>query len=249
MRQRWYCVGQEAARVAVQRLERTAMLRAFLKAVAVVAGVLLVPAAAVACEGGKVLMEDNFSKLNRAWGVAVDPKLERLDGEGLSTDYPPGTVKRAISQWGFFDNAVICATYKVTYNCTDADRCETQPYVGLIVWGVDLENYYAFEVAPLVGIYSVQRLQNNKWLTPVNWTALPGNRKFAAGDQFELSAVMKGNMVTFKVNDRPVIEFEAMAPEGGSLVGFELAAAQTGRSKTQLNLSKYEVRELTPESQ
>lgn len=224
------------------------MLRIFLRAAAVAAGILVAPAA-FACEGGKVLMEDNFTKLNRAWGVAIDPKLERVDGEGLSTDYPPGTVKRAISQWGFFDNAVACATYSVAYNCTEADRCETQPYVGLIVWGVDLENYYAFEVAPLVGIYSVQRLQNNKWLTPVNWTALPGGRKFAAGDKFEISAVMKGNMVTFKVNDRPVIEFEAMAPEGGSLVGFELAAAQTGRAKTQLNLSRFEVRELTAESQ
>ena len=166
------------------------MLRAFLSAAAVLGGILLSPAAAFACEGGKVLMEDNFSKLNRAWGVAIDPKLERIDGEGLSTDYPAGTVKRAISQWGFFDNAVACATYSVAYRCTDADKCETQPYVGLVVWGVDLENYYAFEVAPLVGIYSVQRLQNNKWLTPVNWTALPGGRKFAAGDKFEISAVM-----------------------------------------------------------
>ena len=225
------------------------MLKVILSAAAVATGIFLAPAAAFACEGGKVLMEDNFNKLNRAWGVAIDPKLERVDGEGLSTDYPPGTVKRAISQWGFFDNAVACATYTVAYRCTDADQCETQPYVGLVVWGVDLENYYAFEVAPLVGIYSVQRLQNNKWLTPVNWSALPGGRKFAAGDKFELSAVMKGNMVTFKVNDRAVIEFEAMAPEGGSLVGFELAAAQTGRAKTQLNLSRFEVRELAPESQ
>ena len=55
--------------------------------------------------------------------------------------------------------------------------------------------------------------------------------------------------MTFKVNDRPVVEFEAMAPEGGSLVGFELAAAQTGNAKSQLNLSRFEVRELTPESQ
>ena len=55
-------------------------------------------------------------------------------------------------------------------------------------------------------------------------------------------------MITFKVNDRPVVEFEAMAPEGGSLVGFELAAAQTGNAKAQLNLSSFEVRELTPES-
>ncbi|MEW9808454.1 hypothetical protein [Mesorhizobium marinum] len=224
-------------------------MKVFLRTAMLVAGILIAPAAASACEGGKVLMEDSFNKLNRAWGVAIDPKLERIDGDGLSTDYPPGTVKRAISQWGFFDNAVACATFSVAYSCTDADRCETQPYVGLIVWGVDLENYYAFEVAPLVGIYSVQRLQNNKWLTPVNWTALPGRTKFNAGDKFEISAVMKGGLITFKVNDRPVIEFEAMAPDGGSLVGFELAAAQTGRSKTQLNLSRFEVRELTAESQ
>ena len=100
------------------------MLKAFVRVVALATGILMAPLAALACEGGKVLMEDNFSKLNRAWGVAIDPKLERVDGEGLSTDYPPGTVKRALSQWGFFDNAVVCATYKVAYNCTDADRCD-----------------------------------------------------------------------------------------------------------------------------
>ena len=51
------------------------MLKVILSAAAVATGIFLAPAAAFACEGGKVLMEDNFNKLNRAWGVAIDPKL------------------------------------------------------------------------------------------------------------------------------------------------------------------------------
>ena len=220
------------------------MLKAVLSAAAVAAGIGLMPCAAFACEGGKVLMDDNFTKMSPAWGVALDEKNETIGANGLSVDYPPGSVKRALSQWGYFENAVTCATFAVTYRCPDPAKCETQPYVGLVVWGVDLANYYTFEVAPLVGIYSVQRLQNNKWLTPVAWTKLPSGKRYLNGDKFELSAVMRGNQVSFKLNDQTVVEFEVMAPEGGALVGFELAAAQKGDVKSQISLSNFEVREL-----
>ena len=219
-------------------------MKAVLTIAAVLAGLVLAPSVAAACEGGRVLMDDSFAKLNPAWGVSLDQKTEKIDDKGLAVDYAPGGVKRALSQWGFFDNAVACASYTVEYKCTDPEKCETQPYVGLVVWGVDLANYYAFEVAPLVGIYSVQRLQDNRWLTPVAWAELPGGKKIASGEKFELSAVVKGNTVTFKLNDQVVTEFEALAPEGGSLVGFELAAAQDGEAKSKLGLSRFEVREL-----
>ena len=220
------------------------MLRAFLRTMAVTVALVAIPAVGQACEGGRVLMDDSFTKLNPAWGVSLDPQSEKIDSNGLSVSYAPGGVKRALSQWGFFDNAVACASYTVEYQCTDAEKCKTQPYVGLVVWGRDLANYYTFEVAPLVGIYSVQRLQDNRWLTPVAWSKLPGDKKIASGQKFELSAVVKGNKVTFKLDDQTVAEFEALAPEGGSLVGFELAAAQYGSAKSEISLSRFEVREI-----
>lgn len=220
------------------------MLKAVVMTMAVAAGMVAVPSISSACEGGRVLMDDSFTKLNPAWGVSLDDKSERIDSNGLSVSYEPGGVKRALSQWGYFDNAVACATYTVEYQCTDAEKCETQPYVGLVVWGKDLANYYTFEVAPLVGIYSVQRLQDNRWLTPVAWSTLPDDKKFASGEKFEISAVVKGNQVTFKLNDQTVVEFEALAPEGGSLVGFEMAAAQNGSAKSDISLSRFEVREI-----
>ena len=189
-------------------------------------------------------MDDSFTKLNPAWGVSLDEKSEKIDSNGLSVSYAPGGVKRALSQWGFFDNAVACASFTVDYKCTDAEKCETQPYVGLVVWGTDLANYYTFEVAPLVGIYSVQRLQDNRWLTPVAWSKLPGGKKIDSGQKFEISAVVKGGQVTFKLDDQTVAEFEALAPEGGSLVGFEMAAAQNGSAKSDISLSRFEVREI-----
>jgi hypothetical protein len=222
------------------------MLKTIMSAAIVAAGIALMPAAGFACEGGKVLMDDNFTKLNPAWGVSLNPPSETLDADGLSVDYAPGAVKRALSQWGFFDNAVTCATFSVSYRCGDPVKCDTQPYVGLVVLGSDLANYYTFEVAPLVGIYSIQRLQNNRWLTPVAWTRLPSGKRYLSGDKFELSAVVRGGQVTFKLNDQPVAEFEGLAPEGGSLVGFELAAAQRGDVKSRISLSNFEVRELAP---
>jgi hypothetical protein len=222
------------------------MLKALMIAATLAAGVALTTGSGFACEGGKVLMDDNFTKLTPAWGVSLAGPSEKLDAGGLSVDYQPGQVKRALSQWGYFDNAVICATYSVTYKCGDPVKCDTQPYVGLVVFGSDLANYYTFEVAPLVGIYSVQRLQNNRWLTPVAWTKLPSGKRYLNGDKFELSAVVQGNQVSFKLNDQPVVEFEALAPEGGSLVGFELAAAQKGEVKSQISLSNFEVRDLAP---
>ncbi len=220
------------------------MLKAVLKTMAVAAGMIAIPSIGQACEGGRVLMDDSFAKMNPAWGVSLDAKNEKIDANGLSVSYAPGGVKRALSQWGFFDNAVACASFTVSYKCTDAEKCETQPYVGLVVWGTDLANYYSFEIAPLVGIYSVQRLQDNRWLTPVAWAKLPGDKKIASGDKFEISAVVKGNAVTFKLNDQTVAEFEALAPEGGSLVGFEMAAAQDGDAKSNISLSRFEVREI-----
>lgn len=220
------------------------MFKAVLRTMATAAGLVAIPALGHACEGGRVLMDDSFTKLNPAWGVSLEEKTEKIDSSGLSVSYEPGGVKRALSQWGFFDNAVACASYTVEYECTDAGQCETQPYVGLVVWGEDLANYYTFEVAPLVGIYSVQRLQDNRWLTPVAWSKLPGGKKIESGQKFELSAVVKGNQVTFKLDDQTVVEFEALAPEGGSLVGFELAASQDGKAKSEISLSRFEVREI-----
>ncbi len=220
------------------------MVKTILGTTALMAALLAIPAIGHACEGGRVLMDDSFTKLNPAWGVSLDEKSEKIDSNGLSVSYAPGGVKRALSQWGFFDNAVACASFTVEYQCTDAEKCETQPYVGLVVWGSDLANYYTFEVAPLVGIYSVQRLQDNRWLTPVAWSKLPGGKKIDSGQKFELSAVVKGNQVTFKLDDQTVAEFEALAPEGGSLVGFEMAAAQNGSAKSDISLSRFEVREI-----
>lgn len=222
------------------------MLKALVSAAILAAGIALMPSAGFACEGGRVLMDDNFTKLNSAWGVSLNAPSETLDADGLTVDYQPGSVKRALSQWGFFDNAVACATFSVKYRCGDPAKCDTQPYVGLVVLGSDLANYYTFEVAPLVGIYSVQRLQNNRWLTPVAWTKLPSGKRYLSGSKFELSAVVQGGQVTFKLDDQVVAEFEGLAPEGGSLVGFELAAAQRGDVKSQLSLSNFEVREIAP---
>ena len=59
------------------------MLRAFLRTMAVTVALVAIPAVGQACEGGRVLMDDSFTKLNPAWGVSLDAKSEKIDSNGL----------------------------------------------------------------------------------------------------------------------------------------------------------------------
>ena len=220
------------------------MLKSVLGAIAVAAGMTLVPGIGLACEGGKTLLEDKFEKFNPAWGFTIDPASEKIDANGLSFDYPPNYYRRGISQLSYYNDYVACATFTVSFTCTNPDQCESQPYVGLVVLGNDNKNFYTFEVAAAYGTYSLSRVQNNKWLYPIGWTALPDGKKFMSGEKIELQATVKGSNMKFKVNGKEVLEFDGVAPEGGSLVGFEVGTYQIDTKNSQFSLSNVTVKEL-----
>lgn len=208
------------------------------------AAALLLPAAAGACDGGATLMDDGFHTFSPAWGFALDPPSETIDGNGLSFAFGANRYRRGISQLSYYDDYVACATFRVTFTCTDAKQCETQPYVGLIVLGNDNRNFYTFEVSPATASFSLSRLQNNKWLYPVGWTPLPAGISVASGDLLELQATVKGSTMSFEVNGKDVLTFDGTAPEGGSLVGFEVGTHATDTAVSKISLSKVTVRSL-----
>lgn len=220
------------------------MLKSVIAAIVVLAGTMLAPTLGVACEGGKVLLEDKFTKLSPAWGFSLDPKTEKVDAGGYTVDFPPNNYRRGLNQAGYFDNNyVACATFVMNFVCSDPAKCENQGYLGLVVLGADSKNFYTFDLSPPFGTYSVFRVQNDKWLTPVPWTAIP-DTKFKPGDKIELQATVQGGNMKFKVNGKDVVEFDGIAPDGGSLVGFELASMQADTKNTQFSLSNFTVKEL-----
>lgn len=223
------------------------MNRCLATALCTLAGLLACAGASFACEGGKTLMEDKFTKLNPAWGFSLDTNTEKIDGNGYFADFPPNSYRRGLSQLSYYTDYVACATWTVNYVCTSSSSCEGSPQAGLIVLAADDKNFYTFDIAPAYGSFDLTRQQNGKWLYPIGWTLLPSGKKFTSGERFELSAVVKGSHVTFKLNGDTVTEFDAVAPEGGSLVGFQLTTSSMDTKNSQLSLSSYEVRELPPQ--
>lgn len=220
------------------------MLKSLIAAIVVLVGTMLVPSLALACEGGKVLFEDKFEKFNPAWGFTLDPKTEKLDASGLVFDYPPNSYRRGISQLSFYTDYVACVTFTVKFTCTDPAKCETQPYFGLVVLAADSQNFYAFDVAPATNTFGLYRMQNNKWLNPIAWTAMPDNKKFANSEKVEVQATVKGGNMKFKVNGKDLLEFDGVAPDGGSLVGFEMTTISSDTKNTLFNLSNVTIKEL-----
>jgi hypothetical protein len=220
------------------------MFKSAISAFTVAAGIMIFPSLGLACDGGKTLLEDKFEKLNPAWGFSLDPATEKIDANGYRADFPPNAYRRGISQLSYYTDYVACATFAMSFTCTNKDQCESLPYVGLVVLANDSKNYYAFEVSTAYGNYSLTRVQNNKWLFPIAWTALPDGKKFTSGEKIEIEAVVKGSTMKFKVNGKDVTDFEGVAPEGGSLIGFEVSTNSTDTANSQFSLSNVTVKEL-----
>jgi hypothetical protein len=220
------------------------VFKSVVKALTVAAGIVIFPSLGVACEGGKTLFEDKFTKLNPAWGFSLDPATEKIDPSGYAVDFPPNAYRRGLSQVGYYNDYVACATFTINFTCTNKDACESSPYVGLVILGNDNKNFYTFEVGMAYSSYNLTRVQNGKWLFPIAWTALPDNKKFASGEKFEIQAIVKGSTMSFKVNGKSVTDFEGVAPADGSLVGFEVATTSADTKNSQISLSNFIVKEL-----
>jgi hypothetical protein len=220
------------------------VFKSVVKALTIAAGIVVFPSLGLACDGGKTLLEDKFAKMNPAWGFSLDPATEKIDPNGYAADFQPNMYRRGVSQLSFYTDYVACATFTMNFTCTNKDQCESQPYVGLVLLANDNKNFYSFEVGPAYSTYSLARVQNNKWLFPIGWTALPDGKTIMSGEKFEIEAVVKGPSMKFKINGKDVVEFEGVAPDGGSLVGFEVSTNATDTKSTQFSLSNVTIKEL-----
>jgi hypothetical protein len=190
----------------------------------------------MACGTGKVLFQDNFAKLQRSWPFTLGDNAS-VGADGFKIKLNPNGFFETLNQAGLYDNYEVCMTATLEYESGSGS------YFGVAFWGVDDKNYYSLDVSPPYGTYSVWRLQNNRSLKPIPWSDTKALVK-DSGKPNEISVVVKGNHAEISINGQKIDELDGVAPDGGSVIGFEFGAAKADKAPTTMILKSIEVREV-----
>ena len=167
------------------------------------------PAAAV-CPGLDVLFQDSFDVLQPTWGQGS--AAVRIDSGQLVLNPAVGTYVWAANNAGVYDDLDLCVTMTTV---TGIDP--TQARAGPIFWYQDVNNFYAFELAPN-GKASVWRRQRGKWLAQVAWQdAASANKGDGASNELRVTTV--GDEATLYVNGTEFKKLSGSAPDNGQQIG------------------------------
>jgi len=202
------------------------MTKHYLAAAAAASLLVLAAAPAVACTGTTVLFEDDFSFADPAWG---NYEWARIADGKMTIQVDPGLGYSLLNQTSLYVDFDVCID--VVQHNTDPSTA----WASLIFWGLDYQNYYALEVAGN-GYVKVTRLQNNRVLSPVDWTLTEG--VVNPGEEVNRLRVRAiGNIAQVFVNGQQVAQFRGQPPEGGGLIGiYSLAPADAAASYDFSNL-------------
>jgi hypothetical protein len=174
----------------------------------------------LACQGTTVLFEDDFSFTDPAWG-GYDGTT--IDNGQMTISVEPGRGYTLLNQSSLYNDFDACV------DVVQHNDDPTSAWASLVFWGVDFNNFYTLDVAGN-GYIKVSRLQNNKWLSPVDWTLTEGVVK--PGEELNSLRVMaQGNVASVFVNGQMVAQFRGQPPEGGGLIGV-YGAAPDGSAAT-----------------
>jgi len=166
--------------------------------------------AGAACTGATVLFQDNFDNLQP---TRAGPN------EAMKLDNGQLVVMPAADQYfwqpntaNLYDDVDLCVNM-TTVTGVDPEEAKA----GLVFWYVDVNNFYAFELAPN-GKASVWRRQRGRWLTQVAWQEAKGaNRGDGAINELRVTTV--GSQAAFYVNGTEFKELTGSPPENGQQVG------------------------------
>ncbi len=195
---------------------------------AAVASLALATSPAIACQGSSTLYADDFSFADPAWG----------NFEGTTIESGKLTIE--VNAAGGYTILNQAALYNDFDACVDVVQRNDDPDGGwgsLVFWGSDYENFYTLDVTTS-GYVKVSRVQNNRWLSPVDWTLTEGVVNSGTGVN-SLRVVARGNVATVFVNGKQVAQFRGQPPEGGGLLGI-YGAAPTG-SPASLDFTNFVV--------
>jgi hypothetical protein len=184
--------------------------------------IALAGVAAAECPGTTVLFQDDFDSLQPTWGPESPEFRAELGVLGVSplaeTDFWRANTA------GVYDAVDMCATM-TTVEGVAPDEAKA----GLVFWYVDVNNFYAFELAPN-GKASVWRRQRGKWLEQIGWKNAGGARE-GDGAQNELRVTTSDTGATFYVNGQQFATIEARPPEKGQQIGVFAASGASGPAR------------------
>jgi hypothetical protein len=167
----------------------------------------------LSCEGTSTLFEDDFSFADPAWG--------NYDGTSIAD----GAMTISVDPGGGYTLLNQASLYTDFDACIDVVQRNDDPDGGwgsLVFWGVDYDNFYTLDVTTS-GYVKISRLQNNKWLSPVDWTLTEGVVNSGTSVN-SLRVVVRGNVAIAYVNGQQVAQFRGQPPADGGLIGIYGAA-------------------------
>jgi hypothetical protein len=164
-----------------------------------------------ACDGDKVLLNDNFSFADASWGDQSSNFTIKDGSAVIKADTQRGY--KALNNAFLFDDADIC----LTVSAIEIARPE-QSAAGLAFWAKDYRNAY-FLLLATNGYFKIGRLVNAAWVSPpVDWTPSDAIVQ-GANKPNTLRLTIKGQTLGVEINGKPGTKLLAQSPGASSLIG------------------------------
>src|SRR5919109_1983737 len=194
------------------------MVRAAARLAAFAAAMLGAADPALACNGDRLLFEDDFTTHDTTLWGKPDKSFEIKDGRA---QFHPDA-NHLWWSWNTifaFDDADICVTIALI-ETTDP----TRSYGGLMFWVKDNDNFYSLDIASN-GYFQVRRKLAGKW-TPgiLPWTQTDA-LKHGPNQPNKVRVSVKSQTVAVQINDTEVARFRAQPPDHPSFIGLLAASA------------------------
>ncbi len=167
-------------------------------------------APAEACNGSKILFDDDFSMHDPSWG-ALTEQFE-IKGGKATVKPPPNRAQVQLNTGFAFEEADICVTV-TAIEVADPKAA----HAGLIFWAKDYDNYYVFQIASN-GLYNVARRLGGKWVSTIARSESDAIKQ-GPNQSNALRLTFKGQTVVLAINGKEVTRFRAQAPDGPSFIG------------------------------
>jgi hypothetical protein len=181
----------------------TAMQRALLAL-----SLLLCVGSVVLADDPSIIFSDDFSSLDPAWGVANNNF--RVDGGSMVMQPDVQSSYTTLYAGNNFNDIDVSLT------ATQTDGLNDEP-AGVAFWGTDINNYYVANYQS-DGSFAVGRLQNGKWIFPVDWSIQAAVKK-GLNQPNILRVVTKGKTAAIYVNGTQLVSIKGFPPDGGSQIG------------------------------
>lgn len=164
-----------------------------------------------ACDGDKVLLAEDFSAADAAWG-APSRNFSIKDG---------AAVIKADSQRGYkaLDNAFLFEDADICLTATAHEISKPEESAGgLVFWAQDYRNAY-FLLLAANGYFKIGRMVNAAWVNPpLDWTQSDAVVQ-GIGKPNRLRLTIKGQALGVAINGKPAAALQAQAPSLPSLIG------------------------------